>query len=139
MDGRLFGTCAAIKLLPVVEIIQNLDNIIVFSAVNSTTPQRIVDVGKVELTDDELEEALVRPGSLIKIDGDVNNAIKWLDFPTLPSDIFNFKQELLQFMDDYEGITAVYEGAAPGSVQGSGGVETLNQRAGAQDTALLYR
>lgn len=56
--------------------------------------------------------------------------------PQLQEDVFNYRDTLLQFIDDYSGINQFYEGSSTGSLQSGGGVQNIMSRAIIMDTAL---
>lgn len=74
------------------------------------------------------------------VNGDATKAVHYAEFPTLPAELLTVKQDLGRDIRDCSGIDEIYAGKNTGSIQTTGGMDTLMEATSQRDNQkiLLY-
>lgn len=74
------------------------------------------------------------------VNGDATQAVHYAEFPTLPAELLTVKQDLGRDIRDCSGIDEIYAGKNTGSIQTTGGMDTLMEATSQRDNQkiLLY-
>ena len=74
------------------------------------------------------------------VNGDASQAVHYAQFPQLPPELLQVKQDLGRDIKDVSGIDEMYAGKNTGSIQTTGGMDTLMESTTARDNQkiLLY-
>ena len=74
------------------------------------------------------------------VNGDATKAVHYAEFPALPAELLTVKQDLGRDIRDCSGIDEIYAGKNTGSIQTTGGMDTLMEATSQRDNQkiLLY-
>lgn len=73
------------------------------------------------------------------VNGDATNAVHYGQFPQLPPELLQVKQDLGRDIRDCSGIDEMYAGKNTGSIQTTGGVEALQAATSARDNQKILQ
>src|SRR6185312_4031875 len=78
------------------------------------------------------------PGYTYSTNADINNSIKYLDPPQIPSVLFSLLENAKENIREITGLSQAYLGQSVGSLQTSSGVQSLIDRATLRDRDQVY-
>ena len=72
------------------------------------------------------------------VNGDASQAVHYAQFPQLPPELLQVKQDLGRDIKDCSGIDEMYAGKNTGSIQTTGGMEALQEATSARDNQKIF-
>ena len=72
------------------------------------------------------------------VNGDASQAVHYAEFPQLPPELLQVKQDLGRDIRDCSGIDEMYAGKNTGSIQTTGGVEALQEATSQRDNQKIF-
>lgn len=72
------------------------------------------------------------------VNGDASQAVHYAQFPQLPPELLQVKQDLGRDIKDTSGIDEMYAGKNTGSIQTTGGMDTLMESTTARDNQKIF-
>ena len=72
------------------------------------------------------------------VNGDASQAVHYAQFPQLPPELLQVKQDLGRDIKDTSGIDEMYAGKNTGSIQTTGGMDTLMEATSQRDNQKLF-
>ena len=73
------------------------------------------------------------------VNGDATKAVHYAQFPTLPPELLQVKQDLGRDIKDCSGIDEMYAGKNTGSIQTTGGMDTLTEITAQRDNQKILQ
>ena len=73
------------------------------------------------------------------VNGDASKAVHYADFPALPPELLQVKQDLGRDIKDVSGVDEMYAGKNTGSIQTTGGMDTLMEATSQRDNQKILQ
>lgn len=73
------------------------------------------------------------------VNGDASKAVHYADFPSLPPELLQVKQDLGRDIKDVSGVDEMYAGKNTGSIQTTGGMDTLMEATSQRDNQKILQ
>lgn len=134
----LFGYSDLSMIVEAQFMLNAVDNVIASVNQRVYAPQRVADLGRMNMPKEIIEEYANAPGIIFivqtKANENVKNVMTYLDPPQLPNYVNQYRLELLNFIEDQGGVGQNYQGEVSGlSGTGAGGVEAAMTQANSID------
>ena len=72
------------------------------------------------------------------VNGDASKAVHYAEFPALPPELLQLKQDLGRDIKDCSGIDEMYAGKNTGSIQTTGGMDALTEMTSQRDNQKIF-
>lgn len=119
------------------KIINKVESIMALIGVLLQNPQKIV-YDRSGIDPDEVSQYGNAPGQTWNSSVPVEQAMKWLDPPQIPQQLFNLADQARMNVREITGMTEAYMGQTVGSMQTSSGVNSLIERSTMRDRDQMY-
>jgi hypothetical protein len=119
------------------KIINKVESIIAMIGTLMQNPQKIVSKES-GINPKEVAKFGNAPGHTFTANGDPNRAMVYVQPPQIPTVLFNLLETAKQNIREITGLTEAYMGQTVGSLQTSGGIDSLIERATMRDRDQMY-
>lgn len=119
------------------KIVNKVESIIALLGLQTQNPQKVVSIQS-GLKPSDVAKYSNAPGYTWRVNGDPARAIQFINPPPIPQTLFQLAQEAKQNIRDITGINEAYTGQSVGSLQTTGGVNSLIDRATMRDRDQMY-
>lgn len=119
------------------KIVNKVESIIALLGLQTQNPQKVVSIQS-GLKPTDVAKYSNAPGYTWRVNGDPTRAIHFVQPPPIPQTLFQLAQEAKQNIRDITGINEAYSGQSVGSLQTTGGVNSLIDRATMRDRDQMF-
>ena len=119
------------------KIVNKVESIIALLGLQTQNPQKVVSIQS-GLKPSDVAKYSNAPGYTWRVNGDPSRAIQFVNPPPIPQTLFQLAQEAKQNIRDITGINEAYSGQSVGSLQTTGGVNSLIDRATMRDRDQMF-
>ena len=119
------------------KIVNKVESIIALLGLQTQNPQKVVALQS-GLKPSDVAKYSNAPGYTWRVNGNPRDAIHFVTPPPIPQTLFQLAQEAKQNIRDITGISEAYTGQSVGSLQTTGGVNALIDRATMRDRDQMY-
>lgn len=119
------------------KIVNKVESIIALLGLQTQNPQKVTSIQS-GLKPSDVAKYSNAPGYTWRVNGNPRDAIHFVQPPPIPQTLFQLAQEAKQNIRDITGINEAYTGQSVGSLQTTGGVQALIDRATMRDRDQMY-
>jgi len=119
------------------KIVNKVESIIALLGLQTQNPQKVVSIQS-GLKPTDVAKYSNAPGYTWRVNGEPSRAIHFVQPPPIPQTLFQLAQEAKSNIRDITGINEAYTGQSVGSLQTTGGVNALIDRATMRDRDQMY-
>lgn len=135
--GEFYAMSTASLILDNQKVINRVESVIAALGTLYQNPQRIVS-RQSRIDPNFAAKHSSAPGAVFVADGDPRAAMAWQDAPQIPPALFNLAQRAQDNIKEITSVTDAYMGQSVGSIQTTGGVNTLVERATMRDRDQMF-